>query len=254
MVDSEIEARAGGIQVIARAAQVLRALKQSPGGMTQAELAAHLGLPRTTIFRILSALEDEELVAPGSGSRGRYRIGPEISRLASAATRDLVGLLHPHIVSLSRQLSETVDVSVLDGTHVSFIDQVDAPHRLRAASAVGETFPLHTCAPGKALMASLSPSRLQEVLPSTLTASTSQTITSLSRLREQLEEVRATGIAYDYEEQNDGICAAGIAFTAAGTLLAVSIPMPATRFAGREAECAEALLAFRDNTLKEEWA
>jgi DNA-binding IclR family transcriptional regulator len=248
------DARGSGIQVIARAAQILRAIKQSPGGMSQAELAAHLELPRTTIFRILSALEDEELVAAGSGNRGRYRIGSEIGRLASAATRDLVGLMHPYILELSAQLSETVDVSVLDGNRVTFIDQVDAPHRLRAASAVGESFPLHTCAPGKALMASLAPSRVQQLLPATLKASTDHTITSLVSLRAQLEEIRESGIAYDYEEQNEGICAAGMALVVAGTVLAVSIPMPAQRFEGREHECAEALLAFRERITKEDWA
>lgn len=68
---------AGGIQVIARAGQMLRAIRESPGGLTQSELAERLGLPRSTIHRILSALEDEELVASGRGPRGRYRLGPE---------------------------------------------------------------------------------------------------------------------------------------------------------------------------------
>ena len=250
----EPSSRSSGIQVIARAAEMLRAVKSAPGGLTQAELADKLGLPRTTIHRILNALEDEELLAPSGGTRVRYRLGPEIARLASAANRDLVGLLHPMLVELSAELSETVDLSMLDGGQITFIDQVDAPHRLRAASAVGESFPLHTCAPGKALLAMLSPSRLAEALPARLPASTARTLTSLKELRAELDAIRETGIAFDYEEQNDGICAAGIAIHAGGLPLAVSVPMPAQRFEGREDECTNALLAFRDRVEKQEWS
>ncbi|MFB9686786.1 IclR family transcriptional regulator [Amycolatopsis plumensis] len=249
----EQDSRVAGIQVIARAAQMLRTVRQAPGGLTQAELAEKLGLPRSTIHRILSALEEEELVAGSGGPRGRYRIGPEITRLASAAYRDIVGLVHPLLVELSGRLSETVDLSMLDGSQITFIDQVDAPHRLRAVSAVGESFPLHSCAPGKALLATLPPGRVRELLPARLPASTAHTLTSLDELRAQLDQIRTTGIAFDYEEQNDGICAAGIAIELGGLAMAVSVPMPTQRFHGREEDCAEALLRFRDRIAGEEW-
>lgn len=251
---SESPARGNGIQVIDRAVQVLRALKITPGGMTQAELADQLALPRTTVYRILSALEGAELVAAGQGPRGRYRLGPEVIRLAASASRDLVGLIHPMLTELSAELTETVDLSMLDGDVVTFIDQVDAPHRLRAASAVGESFPLHTCAPGKAILATLARGRLAQILPSKLQASTAKTITSRTELLHQLDEVRRTGIAFDYEEQNEGICAAGIAVAAGGLALAVSVPMPAQRFIGREAECADALQRVRDRIEAFDWA
>ncbi|MDI9888359.1 IclR family transcriptional regulator [Streptomyces sp. HNM0645] len=244
----------GGIQVISRAAQMLRAIRETPGGLTQSELAERLGLPRTTIHRIMSALEDEGLVVSGRGGRGRYRLGPEIARLAEASTREVVRLIHPFLLGLSARLKETVDLSVLDRGEITFIDQVEAPHRLRAASAVGESFSLHSCAPGKAILATLMPSRMRQLLPPRLPALTSHTITKLPDLLEQVNGIRETGVAYDYEEQNDGICAAGVAFEVAGQKMAVSVPMPAQRFHGREEECAQALLALRDLVAKQEWA
>jgi DNA-binding IclR family transcriptional regulator len=248
------ETKSSGIQVIDRAVQLLRALKETPGGLTQAELSDRLGLPKTTIHRILSALEEAEMVAAGPGTRARYRLGPEIMRLASSSSRDLVSLIHPWLVELSGRLTETVDLSILDGSVITFIDQVEAPHRLRAASAVGESFPLHTCAPGKALLATLSPDELAHIVPARLVASTQHTITSVSELRQQLEHIRSVGVAYDYEEQNEGICAAGIAAAVGGIPVAISVPMPAQRFVGREGECAKALLDLRDRIAAADWS
>jgi DNA-binding IclR family transcriptional regulator len=76
----------GGIQVIARIAEILRTLGTAPGGMTQAELCEQIGLARSTVHRLLTAMRDEGLVET-SGPRGRYRLGPAIRRLADAAWR-----------------------------------------------------------------------------------------------------------------------------------------------------------------------
>lgn len=71
---------------------------------------------------------------------GRYRLGPEIARMATTVRRSVVVDLHPFIEELSRELEETVDLSILDGDRATFVDQVVSPHRLRAISAVGSRF------------------------------------------------------------------------------------------------------------------
>lgn len=230
-----------GIQVIARAAEVLRALQASPGGLTQTEIGERLGLARSTVHRILGALEDEGLVAV-SRSRGRYRIGPEISRMANAARRDVLDSIHPYLHELSRTLGETSDLSALDGDRVTFLDQVVAPQRLRAVSAIGESFPAYACAPGKAMLADLPPARLKAALPTHLVSLTATTVTSLSQLQEQLAEIHRTRVAYDREEHTEGICAVGVAMDLHGTPMAISVPLPVQRFYGREDELSQALL------------
>ena len=76
--------REAGIQSIARAAAVLRALERSPSGMSLGEIAAALDLPRSTIQRIVDALKDEGFLIRAS-PRGGVRLGPMLLRLAGLA-------------------------------------------------------------------------------------------------------------------------------------------------------------------------
>lgn len=238
------ELRGSGIQVIARAAEMLRLLQAHPGGLNQAEIGERLGMARSTVSRILNALDDEGLVA-SRAARGRYRLGPEIARMATTLRRSVVLDVHPFMEELSRELEETVDLSILDGDRATFVDQVVSPHRLRAISAVGESFPLHCCANGKALLANLSVAEQAQAVPSRLARLTANTITTLAVLRKELERVRTEGIAYDREEQTEGICAVGAVLKGVtDQTVAVSVPVPAQRFYRRESELAQALLTW----------
>jgi DNA-binding IclR family transcriptional regulator len=244
MSDISEELRGSGIQVIARAAEMLRLLQAHPGGLNQAEIGERLGMARSTVSRILNALDDEGLVA-SRAARGRYRLGPEIARMATTLRRSVVLDVHPFMEELSRELEETVDLSILDGDRATFVDQVVSPHRLRAISAVGESFPLHCCANGKALLANLSVAEQAQAVPSRLARLTANTITTPAVLRKELERVRTEGIAYDREEQTEGICAVGAVLKGVtDQTVAVSVPVPAQRFHRRESELAQALLRW----------
>lgn len=226
----------GAIQVISRAAQVLRALDGEPQGLSLSQLAERTGLPRSTVHRLLGALEVEGFVAaavPG----GRMRLGPELLRLADAGRPDLQQLLRPEMQHLFDDLNETIDLAVLDGDHLRFVDQIPAPHRLRAVSAVGATFPLHCTANGKAVLALMDDDEVRRLLPARLPRHTPNTITSRKALLTELEQIRATGIAFDREEHTAGISACGFAFDdSVGRFGAVTVPMPTMRFEGRERE------------------
>lgn len=238
------DARGSGIQVIARAAEILRLLQAHPGGLSQGEIGERLGMARSTVSRILNALDDEDLVASRM-ARGRYRLGPEIARMAATVRLGVVNDVHPFMEELSRELEETVDLSILDGDRATFVDQVVSPHRLRAISAVGESFPLHCSANGKALLANLPPEQQAQAVPSRLAPLTPNTITTPAALRKELERVQAEGVAYDREEQTEGVCAVGAVLKGVTEqLVAVSVPVPAQRFYGRESELAQSLLAW----------
>lgn len=243
MSTGEREGQAG-IQVLVRATEILRLLHGHQAGLSQSEIGEHLGLARSTVSRLLIALEAEGLVA-STGPRGRYRLGPEIARLAGSARRNAWVDLHPLLVEFSYRIGETVDLSILERDRALFVDQVTADNRLRAVSAVGESFPLHACANGKALLASVPEQDRTRLINGRLERYTDRTITTSASLRREIEAVIAQGVAFDREELTEGVCAIGASLgTVDGELLAISIPVPAQRFAEREADLRQGLLDF----------
>lgn len=236
--------RASGIQVIARAASVLRALQEHPDGLTLGELARLLSLPRSTIQRIVDALDDENLVMAASPNRG-VRLGPALLALAAATRFEIVEIARPTLQEISRECGETVDLSLLDGDKLVFVDQISGVHRLRAESAVGVSFPLHSTAPGKAMLAAMDDSALMNLRPRLkLTRLTRHTITAWGVLQDALGKVRESRVGTDLEENSLGICAVAVALKLPNAeMAAVSIPVPVQRFADMRPRLEELLLA-----------
>lgn len=237
--------RREGVQVIARAADTLRQLATEPHGLTLAQLVARTGLPRSTVHRIVGALTDEGFI--GVSPSGHLRIGPALIGLAVASRRDLRHEVAPYLQRLNHELHETVDLAVLDGGDVLFIDQYTSRRALRIVSEIGARFPTYCTANGKALLAQLPADELAKTLPARLQRLTPNTVTDRRKLLEQLDEVRATGLAYDHEEYSLGIAAVGTTVRdAMGSVAAITVVAPASRFEGQEAQLGTALLRIRD--------
>jgi DNA-binding IclR family transcriptional regulator len=245
---SEEPQRNTGIQVIGRAASILRLLEIHPEGLSLGAIARKVGLARSTVQRIVSALVSERFLMPGASGTG-VRLGPGLVSLGSAARSHFHSTIRPHLKRLSAQLMETVDLSIRDGQVVVFIDQaISEERRLRAVSAIGLSFPLHCCANGKALLAGMANVALTRLLPQLrLKPLTVNTITTRKRLLEEVETVRRERVAYDLEEQTLGICAVGaIVADPFGEQLAISVAVPATRFYGNEPKFVHALVTARE--------
>jgi len=240
----------GGVQVIARAAQVLRALEGEPQGLSLAQLAERVALPRSTVHRIVTALAAEGLVASVS-STGRVRIGPEFARLAAAGPAEIWRPVEPFMKRLHDELGETVDCGILEGSQVRVIRVIPSTrYMLRAIAEVGQYFPLHCTAKGKALLAALGRPIALRTLPPTLHCYTPHTLTTIPALEADLDKVAETGIAHDSEEAVPGICGAGIAVREpSGVLLAISVLLPAQRYQAAEAAVTAALAEVRDDAI-----
>ena len=232
-----------GIQVIARAAALLRALERRPDGLSLGELAKLLSLPRSTVQRIVDALDAEGLVLAASASGG-VRLGPALLALAAATRFHIAEAARQTLEVLAKETGETVDLSLLDQDKVVFLDQIAGTHRLTAISAVGVSFPLHCSANGKALLAAMEDADIERLRRRMkLTALTPNTITRWELLQAEINTVRTRGFAYDREENSAGISAVAVAVRgASGEWAAISIPAPTQRFDTNASDLTRALL------------
>jgi DNA-binding IclR family transcriptional regulator len=233
------------VQVIARAAAILRALEKQPAGLSLGQIAQRVELARSTVQRIVAALAAEKLLIAASPT-GRVRLGPTILRLAASARTDFVAIARPFLIRLSDELSETVDLATIRKDRLVFVDQVIGSQRLRAVSAVGETFPLYCTANGKAYLAELDEVAIARLIGTSFERRTARTITRLDELLRELKAVRKAGVAFDLEEHTLGICAAGVVTRdLLGNAIAISVPVPTQRFQRRQRLIAERLIATR---------
>ncbi|MEM6464388.1 MAG: IclR family transcriptional regulator [Pseudomonadota bacterium] len=234
-----------GVQVIARAADILRALKHQHDGLSLGQIADRVGLPRSTVQRIVYALQAERLVMTSS-AEGGFRLGPELQSLAEAGRINTAEIIRPVLTALAKETGETVDLALFRDDHMVFIDQVVGTQRLRTVSAVGELFPLTTTANGKASLTLLDDTVAAALIAGELSK---QPIPKrvLSEAIAEIETFRDTGVAFDTDEHTDGISAVGMAFKDAnGLIYAVSIPVPSHRFGGKKEKLCGSLLAAMD--------
>lgn len=229
-----------GKQVIARAAAVLRALENQTGGLSLAQIAKGADLPRTTVHRIVAALEAQQLVSTGKGG---VKLGPAIVRLAASAHTDVVAVLRPYAEALGRRTRETVDVCVYRGLHAVSVDQYVSDHELRVVSAIGTAYPIHCTAHGKALLADLPNATVMGLFDAGLEQRTPNSITGIGRLIAELDKIRDSGYGIDIEEHAIGVCGIGVTLkTGMSERYAISLGVPAQRFAEHRNMLLSALL------------
>ena len=213
-----------GIQVISRAAEILRCLKANQNGLSLGQIAEEVGLPRSTVQRIAGALQAERLVISDRNGRG-LRLGPELAALAEATRYNIVETCRLYLMELAQATGETADLSVMRGAGMIFLDQVPGTHRLRTISSVGEVFPLTTTANGKACLAKSDPMVAQTLIQTEWDRR--EINGNLTRFMSTLSMVRETGLAYDLDQHSPGISAIGFAFhDHVGDLHAISVPVP----------------------------
>lgn len=235
-----------GIQVIHRAANILRQLRQDNNGQSLGSLATQTGLPRSTVQRIVETLIDEGFVMT-SGKDGDLRLGPEIAYLAGRDRIDISKILRPEIQKLSDDTGETVDLARFVNGRMMIMDQVAGRHRLSAVSVPGENFPLSNTANGKAILSCLSDKQADAII------SSESLTTNREQLFEELKFIRKTGFAFDLEDHSSGISAMGVAvLTASDEIYAVSIPVPTQRFNQNRKKLETALLEFVSNVLSKD--
>jgi len=233
------------MRMIARAAEVLRCLADSAHPRSLGQISMATGLPRSTIQRLVGALEAEGFVATQAGQPG-VRLGKELVRLGSAVHSNLRGVLRPHLQALHTKTQDTVDLTlVMDGQPI-VVDQISSTSALRVVSFIGRPLPLHATASGKAHVMAMTLEEAKAMVPAKLQAHTKTTNTSVSSLLKLAGKLEHVAFGIDKEEFDEGVCAIALPiYTANCDNYAVAISMPTKRFNGRLPLLRDALLAAK---------
>ena len=231
--DSAEGAQPGGVQSVDRAITVLEILSRE-GSAGVSEIAAEMGIHKSTASRLLGALVAREIVQQNR-ERGKYHLGFGILRLAASipGRLSLVQEAGPVLQDLAAEFKETVNLAVLRSNYAVNVDQAMGPATIATQDWVGSLTPLHATASGKVLLAALPTEERQRILKETgLPAFTGKTVGSRPRLEEELLEVARSGVAFTDEEYEIGLRAVAVPVCdhSGKVLASVSISGPAFRF------------------------
>ncbi|MCA3761435.1 MAG: IclR family transcriptional regulator [Cutibacterium sp.] len=224
----------GKVQTIQKAGRILNLFSVEKPEWGVSEVAAVLGLPKSSVSAMMSSLAEQGLLRR-TGDRG-YRLGWGImamSRVLLETTRfrDEARRGMEYLVSL---FGETVHLATLERGQVLYVDKMQGTRAIQVAvTAVGGKFSAHASGVGKAILAYRPWEEVVEILEREgMPARTPNTITTLEEFREELERVRRQGYAHDIEEGMLELCcvAAPIRDHTGEVVASMSLSVPTYRF------------------------
>jgi IclR family acetate operon transcriptional repressor len=221
-----------GTQTVLRAIALLKSFTDARPEWGLTALARESSLNKTTVYRLLTALESEGMVVR-LPKTDVYRLGPTVIVLGSVALRsnDLRSASRAELERLAQLTRETATLEVLSDGEVLVLDEVAGSHLLSVSSAIGTTWAVHATSTGKTLLAYLPEADVETMLQSPLTRFTDKTLTTPAELRRALEGVRGQGFAVAIEELEEGFVdlSAPVRNHDGRVVAAVSLSGPTTR-------------------------
>jgi DNA-binding IclR family transcriptional regulator len=206
-----------------RALNILEAAAHRREGMTNSEISRKLAIPKSSASYILRTLERRGYLRR-DGESGRYRLGLKILSLGgdAQANLDLADVALPFMRSLVERVHLTVHLAVLDQGEAVYIEKVEAPGFFKVNTWVGRRMFLHSTSVGKSLLAWLPKHDIEAIVRQHgMKKRTPKTITTISRLLSELEQVREQGYSVDDEENSLGArCLGAPIFDATGVVTA----------------------------------
>lgn len=201
-----------GVQSIERAFSVLRELALGPAGVT--DIADRVDLPKSTVSRLLSALEAEGAVAQRDNG-GDYELGAGLAALADVAQDDanLAAIVRPFLIELSEATGETVGFVVRSGENVYWVDNVVQDEQaVQVMDRTGFYAPMHSVPAGLALLSHLPVDEVEKYLSQPLVRVNDRTVTDPDELRDRLDAIREAGVVWSNDDLGDGITAVDVPF------------------------------------------
>jgi DNA-binding IclR family transcriptional regulator len=198
------------------------------------EMSVAIGAAKSTVSRIARTLEAQGFLMRAQNS-DRFRLGLKLWEIGVQAIGDKTDLPHlarRHLESVVSEAQESAQAVILDNMEAVYVEKVEAPRSIRTWCMIGQRFPLHCTATGKALLAFQPESLISKVLSSRLRAATPRTITDSEQLHQELQAIRNRGFALNKAEWREDIggIAAPVFDRHDDIVGAIGVTMPLSRF------------------------
>lgn len=221
------------VQSLHRAFDILEAIGCSGAPVSLKQITTITGLPKSTVYRLLSNLENRDYVRCDNNSN--YRLGLQFFKLNQYADRDfdVKNVARSFLESLSEFTKETTHLAILEKSRVLYVDTVESPYALRLVAKVGTTNWVHCTALGKALLIKHSDQEICSILEDQgMERQTEYTLSTPAQFLQTMKEVRRLGYSLDERESEiEGRCVAAPIYNNRGLpIAAISISGLATRF------------------------
>lgn len=198
-------------QTVERALDILEAFVDSKEALGITELSRRVKLNKSTTYRIVQALRARNYIHQDHQTN-KYGLGYRTLRLASSFLNQnkLREIARTYLEELSRKTLQTVQLAILEGDKVVYIDQVEGTDIFQVRLRIGDRGPLHCTAAGKSILAFLAEGEVEKIFEkSKLLPLTNKTITSMNRLKEELRKIRRIGFSFSDQEYDKDLRAIG---------------------------------------------
>lgn len=219
-------------RAVDRALEILLCFSQDEPSLTLTQIAKRAGMHKSTVYRLLTTLESKRFIQHVD-ENGTYRLGLGLVKLGSLVLKN--NSIHrqaaPYMHRLSAEYRETVDLAILDGAEVVYLQVFESPQRMKLATAPGERLPAFCTATGKAFMAFLPDDQVRTILKHGMRKYTEHTTLSIPDIHKDLRKTRERGFALSEQEFETGVNAVAAPILDANQypLAAMAIVGPAIR-------------------------
>lgn len=220
------------VQSLQRAIDILEVVGNNAKPVPLKTITAQLGLPKSTVYRLLTNLETRGYVR--CTCDGGYQLGFRFMMMGQRVEQafDVKHFARPQMAILNGYSKESVHLAVLHGTKVLYVDTMDCPLPIRLVAKVGATNAVHCTALGKALLIGHRDEEIREILQAEgMEKRTRYTLTTPEAFLAEMETVRRQGFAFDYRESDpDCSCVGAPIYNHLGKVVAaISVSGPVSR-------------------------
>ena len=194
------------VRAVERALDILLCFSRETPQLSMSQISAQVDIHKSTVHRLLATLEEKRFIERNPDT-GLYRLGINMLHMAylTLEDNDLRQIAHPFLHRLLDQFRETVNLSVLEGAEMVYLEVIESPQRVKLAAATGQRLPAFCTASGKAYLAFASDNVVKHVLNQGMPPHTPETIVNQEEYYQNLRRIKKRGFAFSRQEFEEGI-------------------------------------------------